>query len=282
MNQRLFCMENTGVYGSNLVAFLTTHQLYVWVEMPLRIKKAGSFERSTDDKLASIKIACYALRHQDKVQYWQSLQDNIEKLILFISQKDRVMESITQLTVPVNELRDAGLTKEAALLEKDQHSAIQSLKKSKEKIASLMLTIVNDDNDLHLKVKRILSIDGIGPVTAVSLLVYTKGFTAFENAKQLACYCGVVPYVKSSGTRVRFKPSLNPFANKKLTKLLHMCALFTIKNNRDLKIYFERKVKEGKNKMSVINAVRNKLLHRVFAVIRDERNYMENYISKGA
>ena len=40
-----------------------------------------------------------------------------------------------------------------------------------------------------------------------------------------------------------------------------------------MKAYFERKVAEGKNKMSVINAVRNKLIHRVFAVIRDERNY---------
>jgi len=40
-----------------------------------------------------------------------------------------------------------------------------------------------------------------------------------------------------------------------------------------MKAYFERKVAEGKNKMSVINAVRNKLIHCVFDAIRDERNY---------
>ena len=35
---------------------------------------------------------------------------------------------------------------------------------------------------------------------------------------------------------------------------------------------------EGKNKMSVINAVRNKLVHRVYAVLRDDRMFEENYV----
>ena len=36
----------------------------------------------------------------------------------------------------------------------------------------------------------------------------------------------------------------------------------------------ERKILAGKNKMSVMNAVRNKLIHRVFAVVRDERSML--------
>jgi hypothetical protein len=72
--------------------------------------------------------------------------------------------------------------------------------------------------------------------------------------------------------RLRMSP-VSPFANMKLNKLLHLCAMCAIQNDPEMKSYFERKVTEGKNKMSVINAVRNKLTHRVFAVIRDERNY---------
>ena len=64
----------------------------------------------------------------------------------------------------------------------------------------------------------------------------------------------------------------------RLKKLLHLCAMSAIQNDPEMKAYFERKVAEGKNKMSVINAVRNKLIHRVFAVIRDERNYENNYV----
>lgn len=51
-----------------------------------------------------------------------------------------------------------------------------------------------------------------------------------------------------------------------------------IQNDKEMKAYFERKVMEGKNKMSVINAVRNKLIHRVFAVVRDERLFEDNYV----
>ncbi|MFQ8804128.1 MAG: hypothetical protein ACLR8Y_02095 [Alistipes indistinctus] len=39
----------------------------------------------------------------------------------------------------------------------------------------------------------------------------------------------------------------------------------------ELKKYYERKVAEGKNKMSVINALRAKIVARMFAVIRKKR-----------
>ena len=50
-----------------------------------------------------------------------------------------------------------------------------------------------------------------------------------------------------------------------------------VQHNEELKQYYNRKIEEGKNKMSVINAVRNKLVQRIFAVVRDGRNYVENY-----
>jgi transposase len=109
------------------------------------------------------------------------------------------------------------------------------------------------------------------------LFVFTRGFSAFENGKQLACYCGVVPFNKLSGTSVRYKPGVSPFANKKLKKLLHLCALAALRFDTGLKAYYERKVAEGKNKMSIINAIRNKLILRIFAVLRDDRSYVNNY-----
>ena len=45
------------------------------------------------------------------------------------------------------------------------------------------------------------------------------------------------------------------------------------KKTGDLKTYFERKVAEGKNKMTALNAVRAKLVARMFAVIRNNRVY---------
>ena len=47
-----------------------------------------------------------------------------------------------------------------------------------------------------------------------------------------------------------------------------LAAISSVQHNSDLHDYYQRKVGEGKNKMSVINAVRNKLLHRIVAVIK--------------
>ena len=52
-----------------------------------------------------------------------------------------------------------------------------------------------------------------------------------------------------------------------------MAAISSIKNKGELKTYYERKVAEGKNKMSVINAIRNKIIHRVFAVLKRNTEY---------
>lgn len=74
------------------------------------------------------------------------------------------------------------------------------------------------------------------------------------------------------GTRV------SHVANKQMKKLLHMAALSVVSQQRELAYYYQRKEEQGNNKMSVINAIRNKIIHRVFACIRDNRKYKKNYM----
>ena len=57
-----------------------------------------------------------------------------------------------------------------------------------------------------------------------------------------------------------------------------MAGLSAIRMAGDLKTCFERKVAEGKNKMSVINAMRNKLILRFLACVPDTRVYQKNYV----
>lgn len=281
-NDLLFCMEYTGVYNTALVSFLVQHKACIWVEMALRIKKAAGFERGSDDKTSAAKIAYYAWRFQDRVKLWQPADNNIEQLKNLLGQRDRLITSIKLLRVPIEELKHAGSSQQAKVMEKLQQPVLKALQKVKKDLEALILKTVQQDEHLHNQVIRVQSVRGIGAVTSVALLVYTSGFTAFENAKQLACYCGVVPFTKSSGSSVRYKSTVSPFANMKLKKLLHLCAMSAIQNDPELKTYFERKVKEGKNKMCVINAVRNKLIHRVFAVVRDGRMYEDNYVKNCA
>lgn len=278
----LFCLEYTGIYNTGFVNFLVTRSANIWVEMPLRIKRAGGLERGCDDKTASAKIAWYALRYHDQAKLWKPADTSIEKLKHLITQRERIITSIKHLTVPAQELIDCGCITEGNMISKLQQPAIKALKKTQQKIEALISKTIKEDEQLNHTVQLVQSVNGIGSVTATTLLVYTKGFTAFNNAKELACYCGVVPFNKTSGSSVKYKPSLSPFANMKLKKLLHLCAMSAMQNDPEMKAYFERKLREGKNKMSIINAIRNKLLHRIFAVVRDNRIYEDNYSRKCA
>lgn len=123
--------------------------------------------------------------------------------------------------------------------------------------------------------RLITSVVGIGFVTAINLIIHTNGFTMLKDTRKLACYCGVAPFEYSSGSSVKGRTKVHFMANKKLKCNLHMASLTAVKLDADLKHYYERKVADGKSKMSVLNAVKNKLLARVVACVNNQREYVK-------
>jgi transposase len=269
------CMEFTGLYNASVLKDLLNEQAQVWMIMPMDMKRSGGLQHGKSDKIDAQRIALYALRHQDKIRLYEPLNETTEQLKQLLAQRERLVDSLTRLKVPIEELKQEGLKELAKQLEQALKSAIKGLEKS---IANTNIAIketIAANASIATQVERLISIPGIGPITALSLIVYTDGFRRLLNAKKLACYCGVVPFEHSSGTSVRGKHRLSYMANQKLKKLLHMAALAAIKSDGELQNYYLRKVNEGKNKMSVINAVRNKLVHRAVAVIREERLFIK-------
>ncbi len=277
LQDTLICMEHTGLYSSGITRFLVEAKAHFWVEMAIKIKRSMGLQRGTDDKASAITIAEYAMRFSDRAKLWKPVDTELSRLRNIIAQRDRIVNSLKQLRVPVDEMKSCGGAKQGKELELLQLPAIKGLEKAKEKIELAINDFIAAEEKINKNISLMCSIKGVGLQTAASIYVYTKGFTLFENAKQLACYCGVVPFSKSSGTSVRYKPGVSPFANRKLKSLLHLCALSALRWDKEIKAYYERKIKEGKNKMSVINAIRDKLLLRIFAVLRDQRPYVENY-----
>jgi len=62
-------------------------------------------------------------------------------------------------------------------------------------------------------------------------------------------------------------------ADQALKTVLQMAAMRAVRLDNELKEYYQRKVEEGKNKMSVLNAVRNKLIHIAMALIKNKTYY---------
>lgn len=137
--------------------------------------------------------------------------------------------------------------------------------------------IIKCDENLNRLSKLITSIDGVGMVTCAAVLVKTNIFLDITDAKKFAWTAGIAPFEHASGKSIRGKTRVSHRAHKDVKTLLHMCAVGSISREGELKDFYLRKVAQGKNKMLVLNAVRNKIVHRIFAVVRDGVMYQKNY-----
>ena len=139
--------------------------------------------------------------------------------------------------------------------------------------------LLDSDETLSNQHKLLCSIDGIGSISAAKLIVATNAFKDFENARQFCCYIGVAPFEYTSGSSVHSKKKVSQRADKSMKSVMHVAAVTsaTRMKDGDMREYYLRKIAEGKNKMSVLNAIRGKIILRIFAVIKNNRPYEKNY-----
>ncbi|UUF15402.1 MULTISPECIES: IS110 family transposase [Flavobacterium] len=138
--------------------------------------------------------------------------------------------------------------------------------------------VIHNDENLSCQQKLIKSVPGVGQVLSWTLISKTEGFTVITDPRKMACYSGVVPFDFQSGTSLKRRPGVSMLADKNLKTILHLAAMSAVRLDNDLRKYYIRKVDEGKNKMSVLNAVRNKIIHRVFAVIKNQTFYEKDLV----
>lgn len=274
-NKVLFCMEATGLYCFTLTHFLASHSIDMWIEHAAQIKKSTALARGKNDKVDSQRIALYATKNLDRLRLWKPVNATLEKIRHLASLRDRLVETKKRLATPIKEFEDVGNVTMAKLLTKSIKSSLNAIDKDLKKVESKIIDIINEDENLKFLYKLITSVVGIGFVTAINLIVHTNGFTILKDTRKLACYCGVAPFEYSSGSSIRGRTKVHYMANKKLKCNLHMASLTAVKLDGDLKAYYERKVGEGKSKMSVLNAVKNKLLARVIAVVNKQELYVK-------
>ena len=273
----LVCLEHMGIYHRLLCRYLKSQGCTVWEESPVQIKWSLGLQRGKSDPADAERILKYAYRNQDKTKPYTEQRQSLQQIADYLSLRSRLQTCISQLKVPVKEFKHAGLADAAKNCEQACSASIQALTKELKELDDKILAIINADEELYEKYKYATSVRCVGFVAATHLLVYTHGFTRFDNVKQLASYAGVAPFEYSSGSSIRGRTKVHPMANKTLKTVLHMCAVSSVRHNPEMRAYFARKVGQGKNKMLVLNAVRNKVLSRVFSCVKNQRMYTENY-----
>lgn len=275
----LYCMEFTGVYNFHLVSYLTKHQLPLWLESASRIKASCGMQRGKNDKIDSLRIALYAYKNKENVKLWQAPRAVISSLKRLLAMRQRCIQLKKQASVPICENALFSSKQDTKLEARLFKQTLAALGKDLLNIEKAIKELIYNDPELKRLFTLMTSIDGIGPVIAAHVLVITNEFKDFDEAKKFACYAGVVPFDHSSGKSIRGRSRVSNMAHKGIKHLLHMAALRVIQLEGELSAYFIRKAEKGKNKMLILNAIRNKLVHRIFAVVKTGIPYQKNYIN---
>lgn len=264
-NLVLFCLENTGRYGNAFLQVTANMQLNTWVEHPLQIKRSQGMTRGKTDQQDAFRIAQYAYRFYDKANLWKPEEKTILQLKEMQSKRDILVKSYRMLK-QATEKNDS-----------DIQSPLKALQKAIDKIDAKMETLINTDEKLVEQYKLIQTVPGIGKVVATSLLITTKGFTNLTDPRKLACYVGIAPFSYQSGSSIKYKDQVSKLGDQRLKALINLSAWNAIRSVPSLKTYFERRIAQGKHKLSAINAVRNKLIAMVLSVIRRNKPFEKDY-----
>lgn len=279
MTQALFCMEYTGIYNNPSLDYLSSCKSFIWMEPALRIIKSQGMIRGKNDTIDAERIAEYAYTYRNKIRLWKPMREEIKKLKGLISLRDRLVNSIKELSIPAKENALFISKKLMAAELKITKNSVRALQRSVEKVEKEIDQLIKKDAPLKETIDLITSVPGVGQIVAINLIVATDEFKKFEDADKFACYSGVVPFDHRSGTSIRGRSKVSHLANKKIKTLLHLAAMAAITTKGELKEYYLRKVAEGKNRLSVLNAIRNKIIHRVFTVIKRKTAYQKIIIN---
>lgn len=277
INDVVFCMEHTGIYTQPILTWLESKKANIWLESSLHIKRSQGFVRGKNDKIDAERIAFFAFTHQHQMKFWTSPRPALIKIGQLLSLRARLVNNKKQLEVSSKELSGYIDPEIEKVVKKHTNPVMKAIEIQLQKVEKELMEVVNTDMELKRIYRLTTSVTGIGMITALNIMVKTNEFKTIQDAKKFACYCGVVPFEHSSGTSINKKPKVSKMANKDLKTLLHLAATSAIQSQGEIREYYLRKVDEGKSKMSVINAIRNKLVLRVFSCVKQNRPYQKNY-----
>ena len=268
-------LEATGNYSALLVYMLSESGFIVSLENPLKIKSFSRVMLSVvkTDEIDARLIALYGEKMQPAPYRLRS------KTILVLKQKRTVLRQLKKQLVATRNLKGSMEvlpifdSKCKKTIEKTIEFLEKQIKNMEEELASLA------QNEFKKQMDLLTSIKGIGVTLATALIITTGGFTYFDNAKQLTRFLGLSPTYQQSGTSVNIKGHINRNGDPTLRSQLYVAAFSSLRCNAECKACFDRLRSNGKPGKVALIAVANKLVRQAFAVVTQEKSYIDGFKS---
>lgn len=266
------CMEATGQYGECLAEDLYQKGHAVSVVNPARIKAyaCSKLRRNKTDKADAELIAAYCQR--EKPAPWSPPEADFRDLQALERHLDDLQSMLQQER---NRLK-SGVRTQMVIEHLQAHEEYLEEQMSLTKQA--MQDLINANAKLKQQRDLLVSIPGIGELTAAKVLGEIRDVQMFESARQLAAYAGVTPRHFVSGTSVHKKSRLSKTGNINLRKVLFMPAI-SAKNHNEIVMPFCLRLKQnGLSPKQVVCAAMRKLLHLIFGILKSGKPFDPKFL----
>lgn len=268
-------MEATGNYSSLLVYLLSEAGIATSLENPLKVKNFARAMLSTvkTDEIDARLIALYGEKMQPAPYKLSS------DAILTLKQKRTVIRQLKKQLIATKNLKGSMevLPFFDSKCRKSIEQTIAFLAKQVKHLEDDLAVLA--DSEYKKQMDLLTSIKGIGVTLAAALIMTTGGFTYFGNAKQLTRYLGLSPTYQQSGTSVNFKGHINRNGDSTLRSQLYVAAFSSLRCNAECRACYDRLRSNGKPGKVAVIAVANKLVRQAFAVVKQEKPYVDGYVS---
>lgn len=266
------CLEATGQYGDGVAEYLYRAGHAVSVVNPARIKRYGDskLHRNKTDKADAALIAEFC--RKEKPALWAPLPPHLKRLRQLVRRLDDLQTNYQQER---NRLK-SGVSDPWVLHDLQDH--LNDLSRRIQTLKKVIQQVIVDTPQLKRKLELLVSITGIGKLTAARLLAELGDFSCFENAPQLAAYAGLNPKGFRSGSSVHKKTRISKEGRAFLRYILYMPAIVARTHNPIIRAFCDRLAQRNLPKMAIIAAAMRKLLHLVFGVLKHEQPFDPNFL----
>ena len=233
---------------------------------PSRVKAYGQSElaRNKTDKLDAALIARFCRAHRPTP--WTPPAAHLRELRELM----RRCDGLKAMRVQEINRQKSGMASAAVAASITDH--IKWLEQQIEETMAAVQVVVAADSILARNQALMLTIPGIGPVTAATMLAEVPNIAEF-TPKGLAAFAGLSPQEHSSGSTIRRPGRISRMGSERLRRALYMCSLSSKRRNPALRGFVQRMVASGKPPKVILLAIARKLLVFAHAIIRTQKPF---------
>jgi transposase len=271
----LFCFEHTGLYAVPLQVYLEKENQAYHMVSGLQVRRSLGIQRGKNDQVDARRLAEYIYRHQDEIKPQKLQSPHLIRLKYLLSMRSRLVRQRAGYMATVKDYKKCLAIANTDILIHVQQAMIKALDKQIILVEKEIRGIIASETKIQTLFNLATSVKGIGLITATYMIVLTNCFTEFKTWRKFACYAGSAPFEHRSGSSVRGKTRISQYANQQMKAILTNAVKSAVQYSPEIRQYYQKKLKEGKHKKIVVNIIRNKLISRVFAIVKRGTPYVE-------